>query len=638
MPASFTMSALSASPPIARIPSPGVVPSSAWETFSLGCAQASTLDLTNLGVEQIVEVNTENGIWALPTLVSSKSAKLQPAEIILFAQENTVIANTRSSEIGFPPLPTLLETYLRKQHDDYHFNGVSSRPKQGLDLDDRSLTSLSDTHNILTMATTATDVPGSPPDLSGSRSSKSSSHSSTFSSPDGLDSDITNFEEIGLDDERRTPSKSCHSRDVSMQSMGSQLELVKTKEKASEEKRPPLPQLKTHVRASGPQQGSAPPRMNGSKIAIFKLGFNSADMFNPPISMRTRSSSPPNRRNLAAISGPSLSASGLRPVPHSSASTLGIPSRRASWQPQRKTVKELEAEYNDSDDDLPEDASLWNVPLSPLPGQRSHRSSFRGSPDRNHPALNPRPIPLEHSRTTPEVHPSRPALYPQTLPKTRPLPSRAVSMTPATSNPPSPRRSLLSFKNRTKSWNIAMADLSEEAVVLSEALEFHAEAKEQERLDKVQGGSSRGSLEISTEHSSRASSIQLPPIQKSALDFMPISKEKEAILSRTRPSWLPPKDPKEERRHLREFQRMMSASLEAEKKRRTKLQAQQYEKDDTRESLTRIWNYYIDEATDITNHRQTCERSLLARYQPEPSWEGLAASDREPSRRDCTDI
>ena len=145
-----------------------------------------------------------------------------------------------------------------------------------------------------------------------------------------------------------------------------------------------------------------------------------------------------------------------------------------------------------------------------------------------------------------------------------------------------------------------MADLSEEAKIISETLEFHAEARDQERLDKLQGGSSRESLETPTERGSRASSIQLPPIQKSALDFMPISKEKEAILSRTRPSWLPPKNPREEKKHLKEYQRMMAASIEAEKRRRTKLQVQQCEKDDTRASLNRIWQYYSEESTDIT--------------------------------------
>jgi hypothetical protein len=145
-----------------------------------------------------------------------------------------------------------------------------------------------------------------------------------------------------------------------------------------------------------------------------------------------------------------------------------------------------------------------------------------------------------------------------------------------------------------------MADLSEEAKIISETLEFHAESRHQERLEKLQGNSSRESLETPTGRTSRTSSIQLPPIQKSTLDFMPISKEKEAILSRTRPSWLPPKNPKEEKKHLKEYQRMMAASIEAEKKRRSKLQDQQCAQDDTRASLNRIWHYYVDEATDIT--------------------------------------
>jgi len=52
----------------------------------------------------------------------------------------------------------------------------------------------------------------------------------------------------------------------------------------------------------------------------------------------------------------------------------------------------------------------------------------------------------------------------------------------------------------------------------------------------------------------------LPPVQKGSplVDPLPCSKEKEAHLSRTRPSWLPPKCQKEERRHLKEYQKMMA--------------------------------------------------------------------------------
>ena len=598
-----TMSALCTLAPIAHPPSPGAGPEPPSQTFPLGCAQASTVVLTNLGFSQVVDIDSETGHWAIPTFVFRRSAKLQNAEITAFAGESFAINNFRSPEITFPlMIAHLLETYSRKENDLSHVDDFSLKSAHGLDLDFRSLTSLTNLYTTFTMSTSVTEAPGSPPELADSRSSKSSSYSSNFSSPDdSLESDITNFEEIGLEDEKHTPSKMGHSRDVSMQSVCSQHELINNKETSTGGKRHALPQLQTQVKPTGSRQDSAPPRVNGSKMGMFKRGFTSPEVFYPPNNMRTRSSSPPSRRHPASTSTPSLSAGGLRPVPQHSASTLGVPSRRASWQPQRKTVKELEAEYHDSDDDLPDDASLWNVPLSPHPsGQRSHRSSFRGSPDRYQGAPSPRPIPLEQSRTAPELPPRSASHSQQSLPKNRPPSSRSVSLTPTSSNPSSPRKSAFALKNRTKSWNIAMADLSEEAQVISEALEFHAEAREQERFEKLQGGSSRESLETTTERSSRTSSIQLPAIQKSTLDFMPISKEKEAILSRTRPSWLPPKDPKEEKKHLKEYQRMMAASIEAEKKRRSKLQVQQCEKDDTKESLNRIWHYYTDETTDIT--------------------------------------
>ena len=74
----------------------------------------------------------------------------------------------------------------------------------------------------------------------------------------------------------------------------------------------------------------------------------------------------------------------LRPQWTSLSLSLPPPSRRGSWQPSRRSVQELEADCHDSDDELPEEASLWNVPVSPHPnGIRSHRTSFIGSPSRD---------------------------------------------------------------------------------------------------------------------------------------------------------------------------------------------------------------------------------------------------------------
>lgn len=79
------------------------------------------------------------------------------------------------------------------------------------------------------------------------------------------------------------------------------------------------------------------------------------------------------------------------------------------------------------------------------------------------------------------------------------------------------------------------------------------------------GLSSRKSSEDSM--GSSKDPIELPPLQKSniMIDPLPISKEKEKVLTRTRPSWLPPKDQKEEKKHLKEYKQMMAQSREAGK-------------------------------------------------------------------------
>lgn len=135
-----------------------------------------------------------------------------------------------------------------------------------------------------------------------------------------------------------------------------------------------------------------------------------------------------------------------------------------------------------------------------------------------------------------------------------------------------------------------MADLDHEARIIAEKLDFHQEAV-----------SKSASSSTNSFRSSAPGAIPLPPIQKGTLDFMPMSKEKEAVLSRTRPSWLPPKDPREEKKHLQEYQRMMKASIEAEKRREERIKNMQSAKEDTRGSLHRIWTYYVDPKTDLNS-------------------------------------
>ena len=102
-----------------------------------------------------------------------------------------------------------------------------------------------------------------------------------------------------------------------------------------------------------------------------------------------------------------------------------------------------------------------------------------------------------------------------------------------------------------------MSDLSEEARALTGILESFASSAE--------SGSSSGSENRQDERLKklvRPRTIDLPPLRTGnvMIDPLPVSKEKEKVLSRTRPSWLPPKNPAEEKKHLREYQQMMERS------------------------------------------------------------------------------
>lgn len=118
---------------------------------------------------------------------------------------------------------------------------------------------------------------------------------------------------------------------------------------------------------------------------------------------------------------------------------------------------------------------------------------------------------------------------------------------------------------RTKSWNVALSELSEDAKSLTEAFENNAVIAEQKLEDAVQNGQTAARPSIEQLSRSKTSPVSLPPLRMNnvMIDPLPISKEKEKVLSRTRPSWLPPKSQKEEKKHLKEYQRMMKFSLEA---------------------------------------------------------------------------
>lgn len=151
----------------------------------------------------------------------------------------------------------------------------------------------------------------------------------------------------------------------------------------------------------------------------------------------------------------------------------------------------------------------------------------------------------------------------------------------------------LSRKHRSKSWT---EDLSDEARHLSAALEEHAE-----RLSMEIHGSGANSVASSpprpnmSKQRAQTTILEMPLVQKGSvmIDPLPISKEKQAALTRTRPSWLPPKCQKEERKHIREWEQMMARAAEINKKRAVKEKEASEDREELKDSIARIWEQHV---------------------------------------------
>lgn len=404
--------------------------------------------------------------------------------------------------------------------------------------------------------TTVCPTPNSPPELSGSKSSMSSSfHSSSqIDEPDSIFTDIGNFEDIGLGDdvELSIADPATPYGRPGLMARSSAARLPKSPATTTRDltatpkprKRSPLPPI------HNPTNGAiCTPQSAGSLSAKHGNRRDSGSTISPasltPIQpRRSRSISPLRPTSSRSASSTSLALSPL---------SARIPIQKQTWQPNRKSLKDLEEEYHDSDDELPDDASLWNIPISPRPVQE--RPQSRGaSPNACSPG--PRPLPISHTASGSSV-----AQQPNGS-------SKAARMKRVQrSSSAGPERGQISPRNpRAYSYNSYLSDLSEEARIITEALEYHADESERQQEENVQSGLASRNSSSDSPPASR-DPVELPPLQKSniMIDPLPISKEKEKVLSRTRPSWLPPKDQKEEKKHLKEYKQMMAQSREVGK-------------------------------------------------------------------------
>lgn len=458
----------------------------------------------------------------------------------------------------------------------------------------------------------ADTAPNTPPDLSSSKSSKSSNSSVRSDSSDDEDAvspshKLSHFEDSSIEDVsrfspddsnlrpesrptlKRPPPRSMTamdlSRTVSTSSMGMPSNRYPPPLHGAERPLNPLPN------GLGLRRGFSSP----SAPSLFTLGS--------PRMHSSRSPSPtkPFMYNGVSVS-PQALAGAIPKLPHELRSPnghySGAHARRKSWQTgQRKTAKEIEADFNDDDGEVPIDAILENVPITPMPGQPRLSQSSRPQSRSTTPSPQRRPSYTNlHSANVPKGarRPSAPsngqygsARSPR---NNRPYPLQHTPTMPVFQHGFHP-------KQRSKSWT---EDLSEEARELSRALEAHAELSMHEKH-----GSGANSMSNSVSSSppepsflkqrAQSATFELPMAQKGnvMIDPLPISKEKEAVLTRTRPSWLPPKSQKEEKKHMKEWEQMMARAAENERKRAIKQKEEEESQIEVKDSIARLWEQHV---------------------------------------------
>ncbi|CAK7272872.1 hypothetical protein SEPCBS119000_005350 [Sporothrix epigloea] len=483
--------------------------------------------------------------------------------------------------------------------------------------------------------------------MTASKSSKSSSFHSISSDDNSILSNINNFENISLDDDAssvsfsrersadyltarpnllstassadlravsflnnshinfqqtqlKTKPQPYATRELSRTRPSSNLTHSSSREITSL-KRPSLSNLQSN--ACHGQIRSTSTSALASAAPVARKSHNLGSRSATTLCLIHRSSSPNPTNNVDGLYGPKDPATIVRP-------------RRSSWQStrERKTVIQLEMECDEEEsDEIPEGLILDNVPITPRPpSERSQitihspATSKAGSPDRTF-GKKRRSV----GNGTPTV-----ATAQGSLRSSRSM-IKCSNMHSELSSP---------AKMRAKSWTSALSELNLEAKTLTEKLEEHAD-----KLHHKSQRSSTGSMPAVRRASTgptgdsklrhKSALPDLPPLRRNDLiiDPLPISKEKEAVLSRTRPSWLPPKDPAEEKRHLKEYKKMMAYSLEAEKRRAASKQARCDCRDTAVSGIMQIWEQDVIPRWTVAIHERRT-RDLW--------WRGVAPRSR----------
>ncbi|KAI0523937.1 hypothetical protein F5B22DRAFT_633988 [Xylaria bambusicola] len=437
--------------------------------------------------------------------------------------------------------------------------------------------------------------PGSPPGMSSSRSSKASSlHSFTSEIGDDVGAGVGHFEEIGLEDDATSNdprhyhdshSRSSPNPNPYMSTFTSDLRAASAKHVGSN----------VHVQT----RELAHPRMQRDIISRPKtrpvapaLATQFRDTSTQSLTLNVTHRPRMPHRALSARSASTISTARRHRSPSPNVPSHSLPPRdpsgaprprRSSWQSNRETKSISDAERafddDDGDDDIPDGFILDNVPLSPRPP--SERSSSRPVSASTSPDRQPKERVRSVGNGTPPVAVDSGSLK-------SPSWRSEHSSDSQRSTPLSP------IKGRAKSWTAAISGLNAEAKALTEKLEEHADELERQ-------GVLPSTIRPVPKPRVKSALAELPPLRRSniMIDPLPISKEKEAVLSRTRPSWLPPKDPAEEKKHLKEYQKMMASSIEADKKREAARRDKEKNEARTTSDRMHIWEEDILKRWDV---------------------------------------
>ncbi|GAB7337714.1 hypothetical protein MBLNU457_g2996t2 [Dothideomycetes sp. NU457] len=421
--------------------------------------------------------------------------------------------------------------------------------------------------------------PDSPPDLSSSKSSKSSSssfRSSSFSEATGSDI-VTHFEDISLNEAKRDSYDLHAHQKRPMRPSPRPLHSVANARRKG---------MHTVDNGQGfPMARRSLPTSQGLPNGVLQeastnipvkrsprqgLRHASSSSAIPHLSSERRSPSPAK----SFTSNSSRSGSSNTNIsPNTAPAPRGFFSRTQS----RKTTKEVEADYDDLDEDIPEDAMIWNVPLTPAPFASR-------DPSPHHKASQSSLQSVDGPSATENAPTSSARRTRSSLGSQQRMPALPRSATVASF--PSDFHQPLTVRDRHKSWQ---ADLSDDARAVAMALEAYAAsaAENATSTDEKAARPAKGR--------SKTSTVEMPPIQKNniMIDPLPMSREKEAVLARTRPSWLPPKCRKEEKRHMKEWEKMMAYALEADKRRAAKQLEEIETRRESKTSIERLWEDHV---------------------------------------------